>query len=127
MLKENYKQEVVKKDVSDLLCSKAIGGIPWSTLYYKLRDPSWDRGTFFSKLTTEDGRTLMDQLKKELKHEEGKTPIKRDEVMDAMHAQSKKEKIKHTKAIYTVSADFQMIKRSTNDEVGIMGLALIDR
>ena len=60
MLKENLKQEVVKKPVSDLLCSKPIAGVPWSTLYYKLRDPSWSRRGFFAKLSTEEGKTLME-------------------------------------------------------------------
>ena len=129
MLKDNYKQDVVKKPVSDLLCSKEIHGERWSTLYYKLRDPSWaGRRAFFAKLSTEEGRTLMDQLAKELKHEEGQAPVvKRDQAMAHTEGHSKKEKIKHTKAIYTVSADFQLIKPGTDEEVGIMGLALIDR
>ena len=46
----------------------------WCNLYYKLRDPNWtDRSNFFSKLKPKEESLLMEQLKKELKHEEGLT------------------------------------------------------
>ena len=69
MIKENYKQDVSKKDANDLVCSQPIGKFPWSTIYHKLRDPYWDKSNFLSKLTPEQGKLLIDQLQKELKHE----------------------------------------------------------
>ena len=129
MIKENYKQDVQKKDANDLICSKPIRNVPWSTLYYKLNDPYWDKSDFFSKLTPEEGKTLIDQLRKELKHEDSKTPNKKEAMPEVNPVQSQKDKIKHTKAIYTVSADFaeDMEITGERDKVGVMGLALIDR
>ena len=34
IIKENYKQDVSKKDANDLICSQPIRNVPWSRIYY---------------------------------------------------------------------------------------------